>query len=160
MSTHDADARPAVRHRPWAVVTAGAVATVMSAPGQTAAISVFTDPLISELGISRHALSTSYLIGTLAGASAMPLIGRALDRFGIGRVMAVVAAVFGGTLMALSLVSGIVGLTAGFIGIRLAGQGALGLAASTAVAVHVTHRRGLALGLTSAVGSAGISLAP
>lgn len=132
----------------------------MSAPGQTAAISVFTDPIIAELGISRNALSTSYLIGTLAGASAMPLVGRALDRFGIGRTMAVIGAVFGGVLIGLSLVTGIVGLTAGFIGIRMAGQGALGLAASTAVAVHVTRRRGLALGVTSAVGSAGISLAP
>ena len=146
--------------RPWAIVTAGSVATVMSAPGQTAAISVFTDPIIAELGISRNALSTSYLIGTLAGASAMPLVGRALDRFGIGRTMAVIAAVFGAVLIALSFVTEIVGLTAGFIGIRMAGQGALGLAASTAVAVHITRRRGLALGITSAVGSAGISLAP
>lgn len=132
----------------------------MSAPGQTAAISVFTDPLIAELGISRNALSTSYLIGTLAGAAAMPLVGRALDRFGVGRVMAVIAAVFGAVLLAMSVVTEIVGLTAGFVGIRMAGQGALGLAASTAVAVHVTRHRGLALGLTSALGSAGISLAP
>jgi len=132
----------------------------MTAPGQTAAISVFTDPLIAELGISRNALSTSYLIGTLGGAGAMPLVGRALDRFGVGRTMTVIAAVFGAVLIGLSFVTGILGLTAGFIGIRMAGQGALGLAATTAVAVHVTHRRGLALGITSAVGSAGISLAP
>ncbi|GAA4289068.1 MFS transporter [Georgenia daeguensis] len=132
----------------------------MSAPGQTAAISVFTDSLIAELGISRNALSTGYLIGTLAGAAAMPLVGRALDRFGVGRVMAVIAAIFGAVLLAMSVVTEIVGLTAGFVGIRMAGQGALGLAASTAVAVHVTRRRGLALGVTSAVGSGGISLAP
>lgn len=146
--------------RPWAIVTAGSVATVMSAPGQTAAISVFTAPLVAELGISRSALSTSYLIGTLGGAVAMPLVGRALDRFGIGRSMAVIGAVFGAVLIALSYVTEIIGLTAGFIGIRMAGQGALGLAASTAVAVYITRRRGLALGIKSAVGSAGIALAP
>src|SRR5690625_5969398 len=91
----------------------------MTAPGQTAAISVFTDPLIAELGISRNALSTSYLIGTLGGAGAMPLVGRALDRFGVGRTMTVIAAVFGAVLIGLSFVTGILGLTAGFIGIRI-----------------------------------------
>jgi MFS family permease len=133
---------------------------MMTAPGQTAAISVFTEPLIHELGISRTTLSTAYLIGTLTGAAAMPLVGRALDRHAIARVMAVIAAVFGAVLMSLSLVTEVIGLTAGFVGIRMAGQGALGLAATTAVALHVTRGRGLALGVTSAVGAAGISLAP
>lgn len=132
----------------------------MTAPGQTAAVSVFAEPLMSELDISRTALSTSYLIGTLLGAAAMPLVGRWLDRYGVSRVMAGIGAVFGAVLMLLSLVTGIVGLTAGFVGIRMAGQGALGLAATTAVAIHVTRGRGLALGVTSAVGASGISLAP
>ena len=39
----------------------------MTAPGQTAAVSVFTDPLIASLGTSRTQLSASYLIGTLLG---------------------------------------------------------------------------------------------
>ncbi len=56
--------------------------------------------------------------------------------------------------------SSLVGLTAGFVGVRMAGQGALGLTATTAVAVWFTRRRGLAVGLVSAVGAAGISLAP
>ncbi|GAA4429198.1 MFS transporter [Georgenia halophila] len=132
----------------------------MTAPGQTAAISVFTGPLVEELGISRSMLSASYLVGTLAGAVALPFVGRALDRFGVGRVMAVIGAVFGSVLMGLSFVTDIVGLTAGFVGIRMAGQGALGLAATTAVAVHVTRRRGFALGIKTAVGSTCISLAP
>lgn len=146
--------------RPWMVVTAGSVATVMSAPGQTAAIAVFTDPLIAELGITRNALSTSYMVATLLGACALPFIGRALDRWGIGRVMIGIGLLFGAVLMGLSLVTNLIGLTVGFVGLRMAGQGALGLAASTAVAVHVTRRRGLALGIKTAVGSAGIALTP
>ncbi|OZE24548.1 MFS transporter [Rhodococcus sp. 05-2255-1e] len=136
------------------------IASIMTAPGQTAAISVFTAPLIDELGITRTDLSLSYLIGTLAGASAMPMVGRALDRYGVRAVMTVLGLIFGAVLIGLSFAADVFGLTAGFVGIRMVGQGALGLAATTAVAVHVTHRRGLALGITAAAGSAGISLAP
>ncbi|MDZ7917274.1 MAG: MFS transporter [Rhodococcus sp. (in: high G+C Gram-positive bacteria)] len=145
---------------PWLIVAMASLASIMTAPGQTAAISVFTDPLIAELGISRTDLSLSYLVGTLAGAAAMPAVGRALDRYGVRVVMAAIGAVFGAVLIGLSYATDVYGLTAGFVGIRMAGQGALGLAATTAVAVHVTRRRGLALGITAAAGSAGISLAP
>ncbi|MCZ2837979.1 MFS transporter [Modestobacter sp. VKM Ac-2985] len=142
------------------MVGVSAVALAATAPGQTAAISAFIDPMTEELGISRSAISTAYLIGTLIGAAAMPLVGRALDRFGTRVTMAVIGAVFGGVLISLSLVSGLVGLTAGFVGVRMAGQGALGLTATTAVAVWFIRRRGLALGLVSASGAACISLAP
>ncbi len=132
----------------------------MTAPGQTAGLSVFTDPLIDELEVSRTGISISYLIGTLLGAAAQPAIGRALDRWGPRVVIVALGASFGVILFALSFVSEIVGLTAGFVGVRMAGQGALTLAATTAVAQVIRRRRGLALGLTSAIGSAGISLAP
>ncbi|WP_232433551.1 MFS transporter [Rhodococcus sp. AW25M09] len=145
---------------PWLIVAMASIASIMTAPGQTAAISVFTDPLIAELGISRTDLSLSYLIGTLAGAAAMPMVGRALDRYGVRAVMTVLGLIFGAVLVGLSFAADVFGLTAGFVGIRMVGQGALGLAATTAVAVHVTHRRGLALGITAAAGSAGISMAP
>lgn len=144
----------------WHVAGYAAVAAVATAPGQTAGVSAFIDPMIRELGISRSAIATAYLVGTLAGAAAMPFVGRALDRFGPRRTMAVVGAVFGAVLLGLSAVSGVLGLTAGFVGIRLAGQGALGLVATTVTALWFTRRRGLAIGLVSAVGSAGISLAP
>jgi MFS family permease len=137
-----------------------ALMVAATAPGQTAAVSVFIDPMISELGISRSAISTAYLIGTLTGALAMPFIGRMLDRFGVRRVMAGIGIVFSAALCSLAAVSSIVGLTAGFVVIRMAGQGALGLAATTAVALWFDRRRGTAVGLVSAVGASAISLAP
>lgn len=142
------------------VLVAAAFISVMTAPGQTAGLSVFTDPLITELGVTRTDISISYLIGTLAGAVVQPLIGRALDRWGVRSVTVTLGAVFAATLLSLSFVGEIAGLTAGFAGVRMIGQGALTLAATTAVARAIHHRRGLALGVTSAVGSAGISLAP
>lgn len=146
---------------PWiGTVTAAALITAASAPGQTAGLSPFTDPLIHQLGVSRTDISFSYLLGTLAGAVALPFIGRALDRWGSRLVIIAAALLFSGTLLAMSFASELIGLTAGFVFLRMAGQGALTLAATTAVVKSVTHRRGLAIGITAAVGSAGISLTP
>lgn len=144
----------------WHIVAYSTIALAATGPGQTAGVSVFIDPVIAELNVSRSAISTAYLIGTLTGALAMPWVGRALDRFGIRRTMAVIGAVFGATLIALSTVSGIVGLTAGFVGIRMAGQGALSLTATTAAALWFVRRRGTATGIVSAVGAIGISMTP
>jgi len=150
-----------MRWLPWATLVAAAgVVSVMTAPGQTAGLSVFTDPLISELDISRTGISASYFFGTIAGAAAQPFVGRALDRYGARSVTVAIGILFAGVLLALSFVGDIGGLTAGFVGVRMLGQGALSLAATTAVARAITRHRGLALGVTSAIGSAGISLAP
>ncbi|MBT2501204.1 MFS transporter [Curtobacterium sp. ISL-83] len=132
----------------------------MTFPGQTAGLSAFTDPLIRALHASRTEISTSYLIGTLLGALAQPLFGRALDRWGARRIAILVTLAFALILIAVSFAEGITGLTLGFVGLRMTGQGALSLAATTAIARAVHHRRGLALGITSAIGSGGVSLAP
>jgi MFS family permease len=144
----------------WRIVGYGCLALAATGPGQTAGVSLFVDPLIRDLGISRSAVSTAYLIGTLTGALALPWIGRALDRYGVRRTMAVIGAVFGAMLIGLAAVSSIVGLTAGFVGIRMAGQGALSLTATTAAALWFDRKRGTAIGIVSALGSVGISLTP
>ncbi|HEX6233044.1 MAG TPA: MFS transporter [Jiangellaceae bacterium] len=144
----------------WRIVAYASLAVAATGPGQTAGVSLFVDPLIRDLGISRSAVSTAYLIGTLTGALALPWIGRALDRYGVRRTMAVIGAAFGAVLIALATVSSIVGLTAGFVGIRMAGQGALTLTATTAAALWFDRRRGTAVGIVSAVGAVGISMTP
>ena len=144
----------------WRVVGLSAVALAATAPGQTAAISAFVDPMISDLGISRSAMSTAYLVGTLAGALAMPWFGRVLDRFGVRKAMAGVGLTFGAILISLAAVTSVVGLTAGFVGVRMARQGALGLTATTAAALWFSRRRGTAVGLVGAIGASAISLAP
>lgn len=147
--------------RSWIVpVLAGGGISAMTFPGQTAGLAVFTDPLLDQLGIDRTLLSLSYLIGTLVGAAVQPLLGRLMDRWDVRRVIIAIAVVFSLTLVGLSFVQNIVGLTVGYVGVRMFGQGALGLASSTAVAQIVRRRRGLALGISGAIGSAGISLAP
>lgn len=132
----------------------------MSAPGQTAGLSVFTEPLIASMGVDRTALALSYLTATLIGAAFQPLIGKASDRWNVRVVMAVIAIGFAAVLVGLSFAHDLLGLTFGYIGVRMAGQGALSLTVVTAISRAIDHRRGLALGIASAIGSTGISLAP
>ncbi|GGM50195.1 MFS transporter [Longimycelium tulufanense] len=156
------------RPRPWAaggfygwhIVVWSCIALAMTGPGQTAGVSVFIDPLIADLGLNRSTISTAYLLGTVGGAVAMPFVGRAIDRFGVRWTMTVIAIVYGTVLCSLAGVSSLVGLTAGFVGLRMASQGALQLAATTAVALWFSRRRGTAVGIVSGIGMMGISLTP
>jgi MFS family permease len=142
------------------IVIAGGVFAAMTAPGQTAGLSPFTDPLIDTLGVDRTSLSLSYLVATLAGAVAMPFVGRMVDRFGAKIAIGWITVAFAAVLVGVSFVTNIFGLTAGYVGLRMFGQGALTLAATTLVARLITHRSGLALGIAGAIGAGGISLAP
>jgi MFS family permease len=142
------------------MVVVATIALGLTAPGQTASISVFLDPMIDKLGVSRTAVSTAYMVGTLTGALALPWIGRAVDRYGTRVTMTIVAAAFSLALVGLSFAQDIIGLGAGFIGIRMLGQGALGLCAATLVSRWYDERRGTVLGLQGALGGGLISLSP
>lgn len=139
---------------------AAGILSALTAPGQTAGLSVFTDPIIDGLGIPRAELSTAYLIGTLLGAAAQPIIGRLLDRVRATTALMAIVVTFSATLLAVSFVATWIDVAVGYTGLRMAGQGALSLATITVLARAVQHRRGLALGIASAIGTAGISLAP
>lgn len=49
----------------WRMVVFASIALALTGPGQTFGVSVFVNPMIEELGISRTQMSASYLIGTL-----------------------------------------------------------------------------------------------
>jgi MFS family permease len=152
--------RSTTRFSGWRIVAFAAVAMGMTGPGQTAGVSVFVDPMMAALELTRSEVATAYLIGTLAGAVAMPRVGRLIDERGARLAMAVVGGLFGTVLAAMAGVTGLVTLTLGFVGIRMFGQGGLSLVATTAVAPWFERRRGLAIGVTAAVGSALLSLVP
>jgi MFS family permease len=152
--------RPGTRFSGWRIVVLGAIALGMTGPGQTVGVSVFIDPMMESLDLSRSQVSGAYLVGTLAGAFVLPRLGRVIDERGARMAMALVGGAFGVMLMAMSGVVGLVTLAMGFAGIRLFGQGALSLVATTSVAPWFHRRRGLAVGVLTAVGSAMLSLIP
>lgn len=142
------------------MVLIATLAMGLTAPGQTASVSVFIDPIIADLGLGRTVVSAAYMIGTLAGALALPWAGRAVDRHGVRRVMSVVVAAFGSACLGLSFAQDLVGLILGFIGVRMLGQGALGLCAATLVSRWYAKRRGRVLSVQIAVGGGVIALSP
>lgn len=140
---------------------AGAVVTqVASAPGQTVGVSVFIDHIITDLDVSRSAVSGAYLVGTLCGALTMPAAGRLIDRRGLAWATSAFGAAFGAVLIGMAGVTGLATLTIGFAFTRILGQGALTLTATTTVAVWFDRTRGTAAGLLSAVGGGAMSLVP
>ena len=144
----------------WRIVAFAAIALGMTGPGQTVGVSVFVDPMIGTLELTRSEVATAYLVGTLAGATAMPRLGRLIDDRGARLAMAVVSGLFGLSLAAMAGVVGLITLVLGFTGIRMFGQGALSLVATTSVAPWFNRRRGFAMGVTTAVGSALLSMIP
>lgn len=152
--------RPGTRFSGWRIVVLAAVAMGMTGPGQTAGISVFIDPMMASLELTRSQVSAAYLIGTLGGAMAMPRVGRLIDERGTRATMAIIGGLFGLVLAAMAGVVGLLSLGLGFVGVRMLGQGGLGLVATTAVAPWFDKRRGTAIGVTTAIGSALLSLFP
>lgn len=59
----------------WHVTGFSAPVLCATAPGQTAGVCTFIDPMIQELGVSRSVISAAYLAGTLTGAVALPWVG-------------------------------------------------------------------------------------
>lgn len=155
----------------WSILAFGTLGMVMSSPGQTIGVSVFTDFLISELGLSRTLLSLAYLVGTVGSAFLLAQAGKLYDHFG-GRLVASSA----GLVLALVLVGltvtpaiagflggpvmGFVVISLGFFLLRFSGQGMLTLGSRNMVMEWFDERRGLANAVMGISISFGFSYAP
>ncbi len=136
------------------------VTSAMTGPGQTIGVSVFIDPMVDALSISRSAVSTAYLVGTLTGAAAMPFVGRFVDERGVRLAQTLVGLAFTGSLVVMSGVNGLLWLMVGFAGIRMFGQGSLSMISTVTVALWFSRRRGMAMGLLTTVAGALMALLP
>ncbi len=142
------------------ILVGATLGTVMSAPGQTIGVSVFTDHLIESAGISRLWISIAYGAGTVGSALVIGRTGRLLDTVGV-RVMGAVAAVaLGMVLVVMSRIDRVAGrlsalftegagpavtfavMTCGFLFLRYLGQGVLTLASRTMLMRWFDRRRG------------------
>lgn len=161
----------------WVIVVVGAIGMLMSIPGQTMGISVFTDPLIGALDLTRVELSTAYMIGTILSAFALPRAGVICDRLGSRLLAAVSAFMLAMVLLVLSridaisaraiMITGWTGATVPFVviavaffGLRFFGQGVLTVASNGMIMQWFEKRRGLANSISGTIVAFGFSGAP
>jgi MFS family permease len=161
----------------WIVLFAGTVGIIMSVPGQTMGVSIYTDPLLTSLHLSRVDLSMAYMLGTFGSALLLPFVGRLLDTIG-SRAVAVFAALglafwlvflsFSPSISAKFASSahlsprwaGAIVAFVGFLGIRHFGQGELTIASRTMMGRWFERRRGLVLGVSGFFVAFGFGVAP
>lgn len=162
----------------WVVLAASTVGVLMSIPGQTMGVSVFTDHLIEATGLSRLSLANAYLAGTLASGLLLPRGGRLLDRFGARATILVAALALGVTLGVLSWVDRLAAAVAsrlpiapanavawtifalGFTALRFSGQGMLTMTSRTMLGRWFERRRGMVSAISGLFVSFGFAIAP
>jgi len=161
----------------WVIIAAGTLGVIMSVPGQTMGVSVYTEFLIKSLNINRLELSLAYMCGTLTSAFLLPMAGRLMDKLGTRRMGAFASFFLALFLLLLShsplLVNKIETLTQWnhywvalsmaficFLGIRHFGQGQLTMASRTMMGRWFMKRRGFVLGISGVFVAFGFGLAP
>jgi len=161
----------------WIILIVTTLGVIMSLPGQTAGVSVFTDHLIAATGLSRLSLSNAYLIGTLTSGLLLPFGGSFIDRIGARFIVVGASLWLALTLvylsfsdrLALSLSNTLplesstiafVLLCLGFVNLRFSGQGMLTLVSRTTLGKWFDRRRGMASGTAGIFVSFGFSAAP
>ena len=158
----------------WLVSTLG---YLMSVPGQTMGLAVFTDWFIDAFGLTRTQLAIAYFFGTVGSALILTHAGKLYDRFG-ARIMVVASSLLlCVVLLYISIVdhmgqaiSRSLGVQlawvsfplvlVGYFGARFAGQGVLYSAANNMLLVWFERRRGLVTGIRGIFVSLGFSIAP
>ena len=165
----------------WIILGAGSLGMLMSIPGQTVGVSVFTDHLIQALGLSRNTISIAYLLGTIGSAFMLAAAGRSYDRYGARVLSITVSILLGCTLIYLAAVDSFASfiilllridssalmtgvsfsaITFGFFAIRFLGQGTLTMASRNMVMKWFEKRRGMVNAVLGITISLGFSAAP
>jgi len=161
----------------WVIWLLSTLGFLMSVPGQTMGMAVFTDPFIEAFDLSRSQLSFAYLCGTVGSAFLLTRAGRLYDRVG-ARTMVVGASLMLGIMIAfISVVDRLGGALAavfglplatvtlplilvGYFGVRFSGQGVLTSASRNVLLLWFEKRRGLVSGIRGVFVSLGFSIAP
>lgn len=156
----------------WIVVVVGSIGIIMSIPGQTMGVSVFTEPLLEALGVNRLQLSLAYMIGTMASGFLMRRGGKALDKWGARKTACFASIGLGFCILFLSIldqlatwsqlgqVGAMVLAVIGFFGIRFTGQGMLTMVSRAMISKWFERRRGLIMSCSGVVVSFCFAVAP
>ena len=162
----------------WFLLPFASIGVIMSIPGQTAGFSAFTEPLLNISGISRTALSTTYLLGTISSGFILPFIGKFIDKVGSRKMMVFSSFSLGLTLLLMSQVDKTVHIlfsafpfvpiktiflfafTIGILCLRFFGQGMLPMVSNTMVGKWFEKYRGRAVAAMGIANSLAFASAP
>lgn len=161
----------------WVVLFLGAFGILMSIPGQTMGVSVFTDFLMDAMNMSRINLSLAYMVGTIGSSLLLSQAGEFYDRFGARITLFLSGLLLGFVLLFLSQIDRVAGffsqmipfgfafwafflMCLGFFLLRFSGQGVMTMVSRSTVMKWFDKRRGLAAGLMGVVTSFGFAYAP
>ena len=119
-----------------------------SAPGQTFLISLAIPTICHSLNISPLQFASIYSLSTLMASLFLPFIGKLIDRWPIKKTLIFNAFFFFSSILLFSLSASSYGLFVALFFMRLFGQGALTLTATSHTIKQFTLNRGSALSLT------------
>ena len=131
----------------WIIILAGSLGLIMTSPGQTYGMSPFVEYFITDLGVSRSAISILFAVGPLGGSLALPAIGRLVDKLGPRLMVVVIATAFGISCIGMGLVQNAIALCLGFVALRTFGKGGLDLVSTNVINQWWVRRRGMAMGI-------------
>jgi MFS family permease len=143
----------------WVNLGVAAAAMVGTLPGRTQGLGLVTEPLIADLGVDRVAFAQINLVATLVGSLFCLGIGRLVDRAGSRLVLTVLALALGAVVLAMSAVTGLVGLLALVTLTRGFGQSALSVVSLTMVGKWFARRLDAAMGVYAVAMSVGFMIA-
>lgn len=160
----------------WLIVAVATLGICFSIPGQTMGVSVFTDILMEELGLTRLQLSSAYCVGTMVSGFSLPWLGRVFDVLGARKMVVYSSLVTGLVLFYLSQMRRLLDLgpmegvartgvalvliTLGFYLIRASAQGVLTMSCRNVMGKWFDFHRGTALALGGVGTSFAFSVAP
>ncbi|MFU8817077.1 MAG: MFS transporter [Pseudomonadales bacterium] len=158
----------------WVIWLLSTLGFLMSVPGQTMGMAVFTDPFMDAFGLSRTELSSAYFFGTLGSSLFLTRAGRWYDRHQARTLMCGSSLLLGVVLVLISGIDSVVAwlppqiaavgafslILVGYFGVRFGGQGVLTSASRNVLLMWFDRRRGLVSGFRGVFVSLGFSLAP
>ena len=145
----------------WVIFSIGALASYSSRPLMAVAtLSVFAEPMTREFGWSYGLFSGVVSLGGLCAIGVSPFVGRLIDRYGSGVILAVTTAIVGTCAFGLSLITHVAAFYALYVPGRMAFASPLELGTTTAVNNWFIRRRAFALFLLTVTQGTGLAAMP
>ena len=125
----------------------GTLQIFFSAPGQTFLIALFVPSIFQDMGVSQSAFAGMYSAATLSAALFLNPVGRLIDRYPVATIVKVITILMAVGCFSLALAQNLLMVFISFFLLRLVGQGAFGLTASTLMIKTFERNRGKSMGI-------------